>query len=684
MYNYVRNIFKRVVIVGLTLFIPLQGVGASAVLDNSALAPPLASKPLASIQETVSGLLEIREDKDFLAKVLQGFRKDAERIYFNILKKQAEVPDDVLKLLIKEHVEKLLYVWKPTIMCLEITQQCDNPKPCRLCASRSTMKCKALLTKDEALNRLREAKVAGIKNFSITGGEPTLEEETLFSLVEEGERIGVKFNYLNTNCYNWGESVELARNKLRRIARIKGDNWKKDNVRLCISVGDEHARGIPVERVANFIEAYQEVFPDTVLEAIALRQTASDNALEKLISILRQRHILENTDEVVSRDSMGRVNELKLKQSRLSIFYNYAVPIGRHPSDMEDFEHYYMPDKYLNRPISQIETAVGSSQVIIIGWDNKASPDIVFKCTDTIVIPDSDIKTIDQIIAEGNRDPLLRAGVQSVWRILEAAKQCGYSKLIETLRKKHSTIHGLIAELISDADRKEAITLSLAANDQEPRLEGVDKPIDGDNGLLEESQWGKKLLNVARARAYEAKKQNIIIGIESSFIPKSQRDDLQGILAELKRLRNEEGLDNIIIEYGEGEQLVGFINKEAEKRKTPNSNIIFLGKESVLDSEIFDSFRESTKPEEWAFFAGIEFPDNSETLPENTYIRLLEMLTKSVNLWAGKTVELDTPYLRIVQEGKRSYKFIFPEIIEYDPQILRDIYSGQLRAMKSA
>lgn len=316
------------------------------------------------------------------------------------------------------------------------------------------------MTKEQVITRLNEANEVGIKYFSITGGEPTLEEETLFAAIEEGERIGVRFNYLNTNCYNWGQSIEIAKEKLSKIAYLKRDTWNLDNTVICISVGDEH-NGIPILRVANFIEAYVEIFSNTTIEAIGLRFKKKDETIEKLICELKRRNLLRKISNNVTRDfeDNERVKKIYLiKNVKISIFYNYVVPINRASNvNKDEYEIFNLTEEYLRKPLSRVPTSKGFFQAIIIGWDNKAAPDIVFKCTDTLVIQDSDKKTLAQIIEDGNKDPLLRVAVQSVGIIVYAAQKCGYSNVINDLIEKHSTIHGLISELICDNKRKNDI-----------------------------------------------------------------------------------------------------------------------------------------------------------------------------------------------------------------------------------
>lgn len=360
-------------------------------------------------------------------------------------------------------------VWKPIIISFELTQRCDNPIPCRVCAADASHNALAKLTKKQVLTRLKEAHEADLKFFSVTGGEPTLEDETLFAAIEEGERLGVRFNYLNTNCYNWGCDIYTAKKKLSTIAKLKKKTWDKDCTEICISLSDEHY-GIPVERVANFIQAYQEIFPGKTLEAIGLRFKKKDYYVEQLIDELYKRNLIKYREKDVHRDQndYNRIKEVILnKNTKISIFYNYVVPINRSKKiSQNEYEIFQLTDAYLKKPISLVPTKKGYLQTIVIGWDNKASPDIVFKCTNTLVIHNSDKKSISQIIADGNQDPLLRAGVESVWRIIIAGRHCGFEGLIEKIRKRHSTIHGFIADIIGDSERKANIRNYLTIEDQ--------------------------------------------------------------------------------------------------------------------------------------------------------------------------------------------------------------------------
>jgi len=197
-----------------------------------------------------------------------------------------------------------------------------------------------------------------------------------------------------------------------------------------------------------------------------------------------------------------------------------------------------------------------------------------------------------------------------------------------------------------------------------------------------ESKWGQTFIDDLLWRAREARKkdQKVIVGLDTSWIPEEQLPCIQGMLSKLNRLSGEKGLENIIIIRGKGEGLGSELSNKATETKTPLANVVVLGDHKVLESESFDPLRPGADPENWAFFAGVELP---EDFPTHGYIRLLEMLTISLNLAFGKSVALDNPFIQIYQEGKRMFRLI-PRVEPFDYELLQEIYKGQLKAMESA
>ncbi|MEA3489643.1 MAG: HAD family hydrolase [Candidatus Omnitrophota bacterium] len=202
-----------------------------------------------------------------------------------------------------------------------------------------------------------------------------------------------------------------------------------------------------------------------------------------------------------------------------------------------------------------------------------------------------------------------------------------------------------------------------------------------------ECNLGQAFVDTLRVRAEEAKakKQNIVIGIDTSWIPKDQftRDlGLQQLINRVVSLNEEKGFGNIIVvRENNGKQLAKSLTALAEnKTENPLSNMVVIGSSEVLDLDDFDVLRSDEDPENWAFFSKIVLP---EGFPQNNYIRLLQLLDISVNLALGKTWTTSLAFIEIVQEGKRMYRFI-PEIEPYDYSILEKTYRGQLKAMRAA
>jgi hypothetical protein len=202
-------------------------------------------------------------------------------------------------------------------------------------------------------------------------------------------------------------------------------------------------------------------------------------------------------------------------------------------------------------------------------------------------------------------------------------------------------------------------------------------------------KWAQTFIDDLRIRAYEAKKlkQNIIIGLDTSWIPKEQLPYLQELLNQLSRMSQKEGLDNIIIRRRNGKEIASVVRNIAKGTNTPSSNIIFLGSEETFDfvnTRAFDDFREGLEPDAWAFFAEVNLPKD---FSQDSYIRIIEMLTKTLSMWAGNPKPEDTEYLKIRQDkkdGKRIIKLIIPEAEPRSVELLKELYSGQLKAMKSA
>jgi hypothetical protein len=191
------------------------------------------------------------------------------------------------------------------------------------------------------------------------------------------------------------------------------------------------------------------------------------------------------------------------------------------------------------------------------------------------------------------------------------------------------------------------------------------------------------LIDTLRLRAFEAKGKNqkIIIGFDTSWIPgldSEQGMAVQSLLSEIYRLTKTDGLENIIILRGKGTSLASTIMKRAEETGTPLSNVVVLGSETTVQSDEFAGLR-STDTEQRAFLAGV----NPKNLTENSYIRVLEMLTLAVKLAFGEIDSVPDPKISASKLGPRLWIFI-PEAEPFDFKELKQIYDSQLQALVAA
>ncbi|MFH1552273.1 MAG: pentapeptide repeat-containing protein [Candidatus Omnitrophota bacterium] len=135
--------------------------------------------------------------------------------------------------------------------------------------------------------------------------------------------------------------------------------------------------------------------------------------------------------------------------------------------------------------------------------------------------------------------------------------------------------------------------------------------------------------------------ENIIIGIDTSWIPREQKAiiELTNYLSGLRRLSQKKGFGNIIITHAEGDRLADAIygeRKRAQAKKgieIPASNVIVIGKQEVVEGKAFEKLKE-----EGAFFTKVKVP---EAFPDYADIMLLEILSGSVNRAFGKGNQRD-------------------------------------------
>ncbi len=180
----------------------------------------------------------------------------------------------------------------------------------------------------------------------------------------------------------------------------------------------------------------------------------------------------------------------------------------------------------------------------------------------------------------------------------------------------------------------------------------------------------------------KGRKEKIIIGIDTSWIPGMQRSAVQGLLNKLTHLSQRRGLNNVIVERETGEDLSRLLSERAEETGTPLANMIILGDRKVLKSNAFDPLRNPAGEKTGAFFAEIVLP---EDFPETGYVRLLEMLTIALDLAFGEQASLGDPYIRIVKDAERTVQFMpLPDAKPLGLDDLKKKYQYQARVVAAA
>jgi len=239
--------------------------------------------------------------------------------------------------------------------------------------------------------------------------------------------------------------------------------------------------------------------------------------------------------------------------------------------------------------------------------------------------------------------------------------------------------------LLPDASSKERVTLFNFDARIENLIEEAFSAKVSETGYYEKlaEKIGKRCGASLGAAAFSASRKNgkkdIIVGIDTSLIPKEQLPIIQDLLVQLERLNREKGLEHIVFVRENGLDLAGRISSEIGKRNTDKSHVIVLGAENVISAKAFDYLRDAPKEKDRAFFAAVRKP---EGFPDNSHLRLLDMIRVSLELASGRTVDEDQTYMEVRTENERFFIFI-PRVEPMDYNILEQMYKGQLKAMMS-
>ncbi|NQT22012.1 MAG: hypothetical protein HQ579_01085, partial [Candidatus Omnitrophica bacterium] len=201
---------------------------------------------------------------------------------------------------------------------------------------------------------------------------------------------------------------------------------------------------------------------------------------------------------------------------------------------------------------------------------------------------------------------------------------------------------------------------------------------------------------IALARRAKKEGQNLIIGLETDWIPGYQKGSLQynainSLILELGSLGDtlrSLGLDNVVVVHSSQDELAGDILREADKTSTKLSNIVVLASNNTINSEAFHSLR-STASDERAFIAGINpselikfYSQNQESMDKQLTIQIMSMLSIALELALGK----EAPNLPIIATYDKTLRMVIflPKAVPVDYQELQKRYRLKKLALHSA
>ena len=201
---------------------------------------------------------------------------------------------------------------------------------------------------------------------------------------------------------------------------------------------------------------------------------------------------------------------------------------------------------------------------------------------------------------------------------------------------------------------------------------------------------------ILKARQAKREGQNLIIGLDTSWIPELseegslQHNALSPLMKEIYSLGDTLkgiGLDNVVIVHESSARLAGEILSECEEHSTDLSNVVVLAASGTIEAAAFNPLK-STSTEKKAFLAGVDATALDEFIAgkgaglEELNINILEMLTLTLELASGK----DAPKVSLIQSYDKAKRIVilFPKAEALDYQKLREEYKMRREFLQAA
>ena len=199
---------------------------------------------------------------------------------------------------------------------------------------------------------------------------------------------------------------------------------------------------------------------------------------------------------------------------------------------------------------------------------------------------------------------------------------------------------------------------------------------------------------IVMARRAGRKEQDLIIGLETEWIPDNNKRTMQHaainpLIRQLESLGDifkRMGLSNVRIIHAKSADLADDVIDEAEKTSTDLSNVIVLASETTISMPKFDNIR-SSKNEKKAFLAGVDpselkMGSSSDTGVEINVVHIIRMLSIVMELAVGRDIP-DIPMIVSYDRDSRTVIFL-PKAEPLKYEQLRDFYLFKKEALKSA
>ncbi|MCK4852124.1 MAG: hypothetical protein KAS86_03320, partial [Candidatus Omnitrophica bacterium] len=251
---------------------------------------------------------------------------------------------------------------------------------------------------------------------------------------------------------------------------------------------------------------------------------------------------------------------------------------------------------------------------------------------------------------------------------------------------------GVIIKYPGREGRTPTCGLARLTGDQTSRIAAILDASDSSSGKVDlkelkakiytvsETVWANALLDtVAGLRAQPAKqaREKIVIAIETDWLPGLQDLLMQGVIRQLDKLEKK---GTVRIVRGSGRDLADKLKQVVETERIPVKNIVVLADRKTVEKQEFALIRaEDDSDPDKAFIVGVDAGE----LTDNTYVRLLEMLTLALRLASSQKLFSNHSGIKLKKMNSRYYIFT-PKAEPFDIEIMKELYSAQKRILSAA